>query len=218
MRICLNDREIQKVYKGQGVDINDKHVEVIIRQMLKKRTIRHPGDSIAFLPGQVVDKFVYEDENTRLREAESLCARSTVRGCRSSRRFEEGFQVGIGNPAILDLVTEGAENALQIGYGVDISPDQSRDVLLQPFAVNSRSTRKGSVFVRRELKSNRHSLFPPISLTIITHSTRARPRSRALRVGYHMCRSASLRDLSVVVGGLARLTADLRFVRRRVTM
>jgi DNA-directed RNA polymerase subunit beta' len=63
-------REIQKVYKGQGVDINDKHVEVIIRQMLKKRKIRHPGDSIAFLPGQVVDKFVYEDENTRLREAD----------------------------------------------------------------------------------------------------------------------------------------------------
>ncbi len=62
-------REIQKVYKGQGVDINDKHVEVIIRQMLKKRKIRHPGDSIAFLPGQVVDKFAFEDENTRMRDA-----------------------------------------------------------------------------------------------------------------------------------------------------
>jgi hypothetical protein len=61
-------REIQKVYKGQGVDINDKHVEVIIRQMLKKRRIRHPGDA-AFLPGQTVDKFAFEDENTRLREA-----------------------------------------------------------------------------------------------------------------------------------------------------
>jgi len=61
-------REIQKVYKGQGVDINDKHVEVIIRQMLKKRRVRHPGDT-AFLPGQIVDKFAFEDENTRVREA-----------------------------------------------------------------------------------------------------------------------------------------------------
>ncbi len=59
-------REIQNVYKGQGVDINDKHVEVIVRQMLRKRKVRHPGDS-RFLPGQIVDKFVFEDENTRVR-------------------------------------------------------------------------------------------------------------------------------------------------------
>jgi DNA-directed RNA polymerase subunit beta' len=62
-------REIQSVYKGQGVDINDRHVEVIVRQMLKKRKVRHPGDA-AFLPGQVVDKFVFEDENERVRKTE----------------------------------------------------------------------------------------------------------------------------------------------------
>ena len=59
-------REIQSVYKSQGVDINDKHIEVIVRQMLRKRKVRHPGDS-RFLPGQIVDKFVFEDENTRVR-------------------------------------------------------------------------------------------------------------------------------------------------------
>ncbi|MDR3709718.1 MAG: DNA-directed RNA polymerase subunit beta' [Capsulimonadaceae bacterium] len=59
-------REIQRVYKSQGVDINDKHVEVIVRQMLKKRKIKNIGDS-RFLPGQVVDKFEFEDENTRIR-------------------------------------------------------------------------------------------------------------------------------------------------------
>ncbi len=59
-------REIQSVYKGQGVDINDKHIEVIVRQMLRKRKVRHPGDS-RFLMGQIVDKFVFEDENTRVR-------------------------------------------------------------------------------------------------------------------------------------------------------
>lgn len=59
-------REIQSVYKSQGVDINDKHVEIIVRQMLKKRRIIEPGDT-RFLPGQIVDKFEYEDENARVR-------------------------------------------------------------------------------------------------------------------------------------------------------
>ncbi|BCW97633.1 MAG: DNA-directed RNA polymerase subunit beta' [Armatimonadota bacterium] len=58
-------REIQSVYKSQGVDINDKHVEVIVRQMLRKRKVVEPGDT-TFLPGQVVDKFVFEDENRRV--------------------------------------------------------------------------------------------------------------------------------------------------------
>jgi DNA-directed RNA polymerase subunit beta' len=60
-------REIQSVYKGQGVDINDKHIEVIVRQMLKKRRIRTQGDT-SFLPGQFVDKFAFEDENERVRK------------------------------------------------------------------------------------------------------------------------------------------------------
>jgi len=61
-------REVQAVYKSQGgVDINDKHIEVIVRQMLRKRKVRHQGDS-RFLPGQIVDKFVFEDENTRARD------------------------------------------------------------------------------------------------------------------------------------------------------
>jgi DNA-directed RNA polymerase subunit beta' len=59
-------REIQVVYKSQGVDINDKHIEIIVRQMLKKRKIKSAGDT-DFLPGQVVDKFEFEDENRRVR-------------------------------------------------------------------------------------------------------------------------------------------------------
>jgi len=61
-------REIQSVYKSQGVDINDKHVEIIVRQMLKKRKILESGDAHS-LPGQIIDKFDFEDENTRVREA-----------------------------------------------------------------------------------------------------------------------------------------------------
>ncbi|HOM82869.1 MAG TPA: DNA-directed RNA polymerase subunit beta' [Armatimonadota bacterium] len=57
--------EIQQVYKSQGVDINDKHVEVIVRQMLKKRKVLDPGDT-DLLPGQVVDKFELQAENVRV--------------------------------------------------------------------------------------------------------------------------------------------------------
>ncbi|MCL6628351.1 MAG: DNA-directed RNA polymerase subunit beta' [Armatimonadetes bacterium] len=59
-------REIQSVYKSQGVSINDKHIEIIVRQMLKRRKIRDPGDT-RFLPGQIVDRFAFEDENARVR-------------------------------------------------------------------------------------------------------------------------------------------------------
>jgi DNA-directed RNA polymerase subunit beta' len=60
-------REIQAVYKSQGVDINDKHIEVIARQMLRRRKIKNAGDS-DFLPGQVVDKFEFEEANRAVRE------------------------------------------------------------------------------------------------------------------------------------------------------
>ena len=58
-------QEVQRVYRLQGVEINDKHVEVIVRQMLKKIRIENNGDS-KFLPGTLVDVLEYEDENERL--------------------------------------------------------------------------------------------------------------------------------------------------------
>src|SRR5207248_6961112 len=60
--------EVQKVYKSQGVDIHDKHIELIVRQMLKKVRIENPGDA-DFLPGQMVDRVVLERENARISEA-----------------------------------------------------------------------------------------------------------------------------------------------------
>ena len=53
---------IQKVYKSQGVDIHDKHVEIIIRQLLRRVKIKDPGDS-KFLPGETSDKQEIEEEN-----------------------------------------------------------------------------------------------------------------------------------------------------------
>ena len=58
-------REVQRVYRLQGVDIADKHIEVIVRQMLKKVRIETAGDS-EFLPGTLVDVLDYEDTNEAL--------------------------------------------------------------------------------------------------------------------------------------------------------
>ena len=60
-------REVQKVYKSQGVDIHDKHIELIVRQMLKKVRIENSGTT-DFLPGQMVDKVVLERENKRVKK------------------------------------------------------------------------------------------------------------------------------------------------------
>ena len=54
--------EVQKVYRNQGVDINDKHIEVIGRQMLKKVKVYDPGDTDLF-PGSMVDIYEFEDKN-----------------------------------------------------------------------------------------------------------------------------------------------------------
>ena len=58
-------REVQRVYRLQGVEINDKHIEVIVRQMLKKIRIENNGDS-PFLPGVMVDALDFEDEVEKL--------------------------------------------------------------------------------------------------------------------------------------------------------
>ena len=57
--------EIQNVYRSQNVNINDKHVEIICAQMMRKVSIESVGDS-SFLPGEVVDKFVFRKENEKL--------------------------------------------------------------------------------------------------------------------------------------------------------
>jgi DNA-directed RNA polymerase subunit beta' len=59
--------EVQKVYKSQGVEIHDKHIELIVRQMLKKVRVENAGET-DLLPGQLVDKVVLDRENARVKK------------------------------------------------------------------------------------------------------------------------------------------------------
>ena len=60
-------KEVQSVYRLQGVEISDKHIEVIIRQMLRKVQIEDAGDT-TMLPGELIDIFRFEEENERIVE------------------------------------------------------------------------------------------------------------------------------------------------------
>ncbi len=68
-------REIQNVYRSQRVDINDKHIEIIVSQMLRKVRIESPGDT-SLLPGSVIDKHDFRIANDRL----DKCLRITEKG------------------------------------------------------------------------------------------------------------------------------------------
>jgi DNA-directed RNA polymerase subunit beta' len=68
-------KEIQDVYRLQGVAINDKHIEIIIRQMIKWRRIEEVGDT-RFIPEQIVEKWVFEEENGRVMEQGGRPARA----------------------------------------------------------------------------------------------------------------------------------------------
>jgi DNA-directed RNA polymerase subunit beta' len=68
--------EVQKVYKSQGVEIHDKHIELIVRQMLKKVRVENAGDT-DLLPGQLVDRVVLERENARVKKEKSKKEQAT---------------------------------------------------------------------------------------------------------------------------------------------
>ena len=69
--------EVQEVYRLQGVNLNDKHIEVIVRQMLKKISIVASGDS-TFLPGETVFKDVFEETNKKLEKNKKKLAQGKV--------------------------------------------------------------------------------------------------------------------------------------------
>jgi DNA-directed RNA polymerase subunit beta' len=69
--------EVQKVYRLQGVDINDKHLEVVVRQMTRKVKIEESGDT-ELLPGVLIDIFDFEEENERVEAQGGIPAQGKV--------------------------------------------------------------------------------------------------------------------------------------------
>ena len=103
--------EVQRVYRSQGVDTNDKHIEVIVRQMLRKVTIDEAGDS-DFLPGEMIDRFVFAEINAELlaEGGEPATAQETLLGVTKASLSTESFLSAASFQETTRVLTEAAIN------------------------------------------------------------------------------------------------------------
>jgi DNA-directed RNA polymerase subunit beta' len=105
--------EVQDVYRLQGVTINDKHIEIIVRQMLRKVRIEDPGDT-EFLPGSQVSKMLFDEENERV--------------------LAKGGQPGLGKPVLLGIT----KAALTTDSFISAASFQETTRVLTEAAINGR--------------------------------------------------------------------------------
>ena len=102
-------QEVQKVYNSQGVDINDKHIEVIIRQMLRKVKVDESGDT-SLLPGSLVDAYDFEESNARAvaQGLESAEGKRTLLGITKASLATDSFLSAASFQETTRVLTEAA--------------------------------------------------------------------------------------------------------------
>ena len=103
--------EVQRVYRLQGVEINDKHIEMIVRQMMKKERINEAGDS-RVIPGTTVDRGDFEDENERLIKEGKTPAegKRTMLGITKASLATDSFMSAASFQETTKVLTEAAIN------------------------------------------------------------------------------------------------------------
>jgi DNA-directed RNA polymerase subunit beta' len=103
--------EVQEIYRLQGVRINDKHIEVIVRQMLRRVRIKEVGDS-DFLVGDQVEKWRFEEENSRVlsRDGEPAIAEPLLLGITKASLSTESFISAASFQETTKVLTEAAIN------------------------------------------------------------------------------------------------------------
>ncbi|MBI4058379.1 DNA-directed RNA polymerase subunit beta' [Candidatus Gottesmanbacteria bacterium] len=130
--------EIQRVYESQGIPINDKHFEVIVRKMSDKVRIETSGDT-TLLPGELVDKLVFEEENARVlaEGGEPATAQVVILGITRAALYTESWLSAASFQETTNVLTDAAisgkedrlmglkENVI-IGRLIPVSPDRAR--------------------------------------------------------------------------------------------
>jgi DNA-directed RNA polymerase subunit beta' len=101
--------QVQDVYRSQGVNINDKHIEIIVRQMLRKLQVDTPGDT-DLLPGELVDRFEYEDTNRQVlaEGGEPATAKPVLLGVTKASLNTESFLAAASFQETTKVLTEAA--------------------------------------------------------------------------------------------------------------
>ncbi len=102
-------REVQRVYRFQGVDINDKHIEVMVRQMMRKVKIEEAGDT-ELLPGGLIDIFEFDEENERVRGwgGEEAVAKPVLLGITKASLATDSFLSAASFQETTRVLTEAA--------------------------------------------------------------------------------------------------------------
>jgi DNA-directed RNA polymerase subunit beta' len=109
--------EVQKVYRSQGVSINHKHIEVILRQMLKRVTVDTVGDS-EFIPGEYVDRLHFQEKNDAIlaEGGEPAVAKPTLLGVTRASLLTDSFLAAASfqetTRVLTDAVVRGARDRL----------------------------------------------------------------------------------------------------------
>ena len=101
--------EVRKVYRSQGVTIHDKHIEVILRQMLRRVLVDTPGDA-EFIPGQVVDRFEFQEKNAKVlaEGGEPATAKSVLLGVTRASLLTDSFLAAASFQETTRVLTEAA--------------------------------------------------------------------------------------------------------------
>jgi DNA-directed RNA polymerase subunit beta' len=104
-------KEVQKVYRSQGVTINDKHIEIIVRQMLRKVRIDQPGDS-ELLPTELIDRLDFEEVNNRVlaEGGEPSTAQTVLLGVTKASLNTSSFLAAASFQETTRVLTEAAIN------------------------------------------------------------------------------------------------------------
>jgi DNA-directed RNA polymerase subunit beta' len=101
--------EAQKVYRSQGVDINDKHIEVIVRQMLRRVRIEEPGDT-DYLPGELIDSTEFVRKNAEIisQGGEPATASTMLLGITKASLTTDSFLAAASFQETTRVLTEAA--------------------------------------------------------------------------------------------------------------
>lgn len=101
--------EVQRVYRSQGVTINNKHIEIIVRQMLRRVRIDSTGDT-TLLPGELVERFTYEDINAKVlaEGGEPATAQAVLLGVTKASLNTDSFLAAASFQETTRVLTEGA--------------------------------------------------------------------------------------------------------------
>jgi DNA-directed RNA polymerase subunit beta' len=141
--------EVQKVYRLQGVSINDKHIEIIVRQMMKKVRIEDPGDTM-FLPGEQVDRLDFQEENLKIKAQGGKPAhgKPILLGITKASLTTDSFISAASFQETTRVLTEGAING-----AVDELRGLKENVIMgRVIPAGTGMTRYKNTFVKSELE------------------------------------------------------------------